>query len=354
MYEREEKEFYREIIKMKRKTKRQILMSSLSLLGLVIGYFLAYYLYGMRALNEVVEKYNKEIELYKKDYSHSCYVLTEDVKEGEEVEKEDFVVQLIPQNLFSEGLIVDISELEGAKYARSFSKNSMVYKDMFYHLKDLQEDLRKYELGAISLSNKAEVSDYVDVRINFPSGLDYVVLAKKKIEGLSYGEEEKGEVNAKVICTFFLTSEEILRLSSALVDAYLTEGAFLYTTTYVSAHNQKEARVTYPSNEAVQELMSQDPNVVKKAIVELESSKRKLLNRSLISYNENEQLQLLSTLKPAENKEGLELTNKSEGDGSADEEKKETNKEKKADEKTDEADKDKDEKIDIRNSNSID
>lgn len=331
---------------MKRKTKRIVITILLSLLSLIIGYTVAYYLFGVKALDELREKYSKELEIYKMDFDQSCYLLVHDVKEGDEVKKEDFTIQVIPQNLYNEGLIVDLEDLDGAKYSRDFLKNSLAYKDMFYHLKDLQKDLRRYEIAAISLSEQAKVSDYVDVRINFPSGLDYVVLAKKRIEDLSYEGDEKVDDNSKIISTFFLTSEEILRLSSALVDAYLTEGAFLYTTTYVSAHNQEEAKITYPTNEAVQELMAQDPNVVRRAIVELENSKRKLLTSSLISYIENEQLQLISTLKNQDEEEaGDETVDKAQEDKKTGPGNKEDMKKPKED---------KDEEINMSDSNSID
>lgn len=329
---------------MKRKTKRILITTSVSLLCLVLGYIIAYYLYGIRLVGEVRKELEGELNLYKLDFNQSCYLLTRDVREGDEVKREDFTVQLIPEDLYNEGLIIDIEEVEGAKYSRDFLKKTIAYQDMFYQLKDIQGDLRRYELGAITLSERAEINDYVDVRINFPSGLDYVVLSKKRIEDLSFEGEEKIEAESKVLCTFFLTSEEILRLSSALVDAYLTEGAFLYTTTYVAPTNQEGAKITYPSNEAVQELMAADPNVIQKAIVELESSKRKLLNRSLISYNENEQLQLISTLKEGEG-----------GEASKDKEDADENKEKSKDkEAATETKKKKEEKIDTRDSNSID
>lgn len=332
---------------MRRKTKRILITTAFSLLTLILGFLIAYYLFGIRGMGEMKEKYDRELEVYKQDYSQSCYVLARNVNEGDEVKKEDFIIQVIPSTLFHDEVVQDVEKIAGARYSKNYLKNSLAYKDMFYNLKDLQKDLRRYELAAISLGKDTKSLDYVDVRISFPSGLDYVVLSKKRIEQLSVdGEEELKELNPKKICTFLLTSEEILRLSSALVDAYLTEGALLYTTTYVSPYNQEAAQVTYPTNEAVQELMAQDPNVVKKAIVELESSKRKLLNSSLISYNENEQLQLLSGLKSEREEKDEPKEEKKESELEANQDKNKVSDKKKKGKK--------EEQIDINDSNSID
>lgn len=332
---------------MKRKTKRIIITAALSSLCLIIGFIASYYIYGILGAGELSAKYERELENYKTEYGANCYVLLKDVKEGDEVKDSDFKTQQLPTSLNNEELLEDISLVEGARYSRPFKKNSVVYKDMFYNLKDLPGDLRSYEINVLNLPKNIEEKDYVDIRISFPSGLDYVVLSKKRIEKLIRVEDKPEE---KPTASFMLTSEEILRLSSALVDAYLTNEALLYTTSYVSAHNQEAAEITYPSNEAVQQLMREDPNVVLKAKIELEGAKRKLLNSSLVSYNESEQLQLISGVKSdisgyetdlkdsVENKEEQKKSGKSEGIRRG---------------KSKHSDK-KEETIDISNTNSID
>ena len=64
--------------------------------------------------------------------------------------------------------------------------------------------------------------------VQFPSGQDYIILSKKKIDRLQYP-------------AFWttLSEQEILLLSSALVDAYL-HNATLYALTYVEPERKRE------------------------------------------------------------------------------------------------------------------
>ena len=59
--------------------------------------------------------------------------------------------------------------------------------------------------------------------------------------------------------------EELLLMDSAIVDASLFPGAYLYSTAYVEVLMQEAAVVNYTPAAAVIELIENDPNVVKAA-----------------------------------------------------------------------------------------
>lgn len=124
----------------------------------------------------------------------------------------------------------------------------------------LTNDLRVQEYNMIKLATQITSDDYIDIRLRMPSGLDYVVVSKKRVEIPQIdGIESLNTIWVK------LTEEETLTMSNAIVEAYKMEGAVLYTTKYVEPGTQEKATPTYvPSAETVN-LITQNPNVVDEA-----------------------------------------------------------------------------------------
>lgn len=140
--------------------------------------------------------------------------------------------------------------------------------------KDITDDLRIHKYTYIKLTEKMKKGDYIDIRISFANGADFILLSKKQIGDIVYGNPEMGSENALWL---YMTEEEILRLSSGAVDAYLNEGSVIYAISYVE-DSQKEAYVTYPVNDVVRQMIADDPNIVAKAENVLEWSRFRELN----------------------------------------------------------------------------
>lgn len=138
--------------------------------------------------------------------------------------------------------------------------------------KAITNDSREFELSAVNLTTDQEVYDVVDVRILFPDGSDYVVLAKKEINQLSL---------ANCVFSTILNEEEILRYACAIIDAYTTTGARLYTTRYVEGSLQEAATPNYPVRESTRKLLQTDPNVVSTAADTLNEQARYDLEKRL-------------------------------------------------------------------------
>lgn len=117
--------------------------------------------------------------------------------------------------------------------------------------------IRKLPYTFVRNTDALKTGDYIDIRISFPNGADFVLLAKKEVIRIeSYENEEEKRL------WLGLNEEEILRMSSGVVDAYLFEGAYIYADLYINPM-QETAIVNYPVNEVVEELLKKDPNIVK-------------------------------------------------------------------------------------------
>jgi len=140
-----------------------------------------------------------------------------------------------------------------------------------------ENNQRLYEFDFLRLPYILEVGDVIDVRITFPNGQDYVVLAKKRV---GYFERAQEDVH-KGLLGLQIEEEESLSMSSAMVDVWLSKGARAYLVKYIDPLNQVAAEVTYPMNQSVLQLfeagktaidlqeMLKDRMVLDKALEEL-------------------------------------------------------------------------------------
>lgn len=136
----------------------------------------------------------------------------------------------------------------------------------------ITKDLRIQEYNMLQLASQIAPDDYIDIRFRLPSGLDYIVLSKKKVE-----IPQIDGVDSTNTIWLQLTEDEILAMSNAIVENYIVEGSLLYTAKYVEPGTQDKSIPTYVPSAEVQTLMrDNDANIV-------ETAKIELLNR----YNAN-------------------------------------------------------------------
>ncbi len=256
---------------MSRRKKRLYTWIAITVFISALSVVATYYYMSTYKIAAINKHYDGVINSYKKDNSIVAFVLDRDVSANEELSEADCERVLLPKKAQNKELLIEVDDNNFYKYKKNMSKGTILYRNMVYGKDDIKDDLRKFEISSLVLPLSLSKGDYVDVRINFPSGLDYVVLSKKRLEDLARIDDDSEK---REICLFYLDSEEILRLSSAIVDAYLTEGAYLYTTIYISSETQKKAQITYPCNEGVSDLIEKDPNIVNKAIQNLGNKNR--------------------------------------------------------------------------------
>ncbi len=133
-------------------------------------------------------------------------------------------------------------------------------------------ELREIEYNIILVNSNIVEDDYVDVRIMFPNGEDYIILSKKVLRGYS---ADTGS------CYLWLTEEEILRMASAAVDAFLYPGSKLYTTKYIEPNLQDGSYITYKPSISTLILIQDNPNILETAETALSSQIRKAMENRL-------------------------------------------------------------------------
>ena len=151
------------------------------------------------------------------------------------------------------------------------------------------DDLREEEYNMIVLPVDLETNDYVDIRLMLPNGQNFIVISKAKVEVPTNSDGTYVSDTIKVK----LREDEILSISSAIVEAYGIEGAYLYATKYVEAGLQEEAIPTYVPNAEVTKLLGYQPGenggvkFTNPAIIETaeEELKRRYSNASIRNEN---------------------------------------------------------------------
>jgi hypothetical protein len=193
----------------------------------------------------------------------SVYVAVDDIDAGDHLVNGENVVQQQIYTSLDASLYITSDNI-GDTALVPIQTGAAVMKNMVGSA-EIGEDSREYEISVVNLMTTQNEYDYVDVRILFPDGTDYTVLSKKQIQNLSM---ENSIFYAE------LNEEEILRLSSATIDAYLTEGTRLYTTKYLEPTVQEASVPNYPLRTNVIDLVHNDPNVLTTAQETLNASAR--------------------------------------------------------------------------------
>ncbi len=138
----------------------------------------------------------------------------------------------------------------------------------------LSENWHETELDCVWLSSNLEQYDWVDIRILFPDGEDYIIAAKKCLR----------KVDLSINNAFYwLSEDELLLIDAAIVDAN-RHGARIYMTRYMKPAVQEAHKVNYQPTKEVLELMKKDPNVVEKSAKRLSKAAREAMEAKLDSF----------------------------------------------------------------------
>lgn len=185
------------------------------------------------------------------------FQMVKDIKKDEPITED----MLEAVNCSIEQVPVQLQDILNSKARMSLSKGVLLTKSHLLSKKKLTDDMRIHNFPYIRLTDHMKKDDYIDIRISFANGGDFVLLSKKKIEDISYMDTEGTNGNALWLR---VSEEELLRLSSAVVDAYVNEGCKIYAIQYIS-ETQKEAIVNYTVNDVIKQLIEDNLNIVEKA-----------------------------------------------------------------------------------------
>lgn len=186
--------------------------------------------------------------------TRQIYVAARDIKVGERISEEMLEIRralcsqeselLFSQQDIGKEAVTDI-------VAGTFLNKSLVNQS------GKVEGVREMWYRTIELTENVNSYDVVDIRICYPNGEDYIVLSGKRIlldEGCCDG------------CYLWVSEEEILLMSAAVVDAEQNDGTRIYVSRYPEPAIQKKSFVTYSPPPEIIGLIEQSPNVERKEI----------------------------------------------------------------------------------------
>ena len=125
---------------------------------------------------------------------------------------------------------------------------------------------KEYYIDYVEVGDEQETDEFLDIRIRFPNGEDYIVVTGKTITYLT----DKGFY-------MYLDEKELHMLSSARTDVDVYEGAKLYLSSY--GKKQENSLTDYPINLFV---LSSYPNYFENT--EQIYSKRLQLEENLLTF----------------------------------------------------------------------
>ena len=237
---------------MQRKARQSFLLGAITtlLVCLVIMIFL------FIQMNNMKEELNSETQLKNK-----VYVLKQDVQSGQELTADMFEQREVTKNAVPSDA-TSIATVEGTPIAKVDLKANTVLTVSMIEAKENKttDDIREQTYNMISLPIDLDTGDYVDIRLMLPNGADFIVLSKTKVT-----IPDVGGVPIADTIKLNVSEEDILTLSSAIVEAYKIEGAKLYAIKYVEAGNQNAAAITYVPHDKVLDQIKTDPNIVQEA-----------------------------------------------------------------------------------------
>lgn len=236
---------------------------------------------GIRLKNSDRElaKCREELEGLK---TTTAYVLAEPVPEGQELKAKDLkeiYLQVDDKTYYD---TAEIKEILGKRCKIGLQKGTVLQPGLLYEGKEQTKDMRIQTFSYIQMPPGLKAQDLIDIRIAFPDGEDYVVASHKKILTVDSPTTDDRTIRESRM-NFQVDEDEILRLASAYVDQCIYDGTRLYAIRYLGDY-QEEAKVNYPVNPEVFELMDWDPNLVYRAEIINEPGRRDTLDKNLEKY----------------------------------------------------------------------
>ena len=146
------------------------------------------------------------------------------------------------------------------------NKNTVITPQLVVQSNEIvTDDTREEEYNMVVLPIDLMTNDYVDIRLMTPQGQNFIVVSKAQV---TVPQNNDGTYIADTI-KVNLREDEILTMSSAIVEAYGLPGAKVYVTKYVDPAMQVAALPTYTPNAAVTAQIQANPNIVEIAKQEL-------------------------------------------------------------------------------------
>ncbi len=170
--------------------------------------------------------------------------------DGQRIVSEDCLTYIeIPADVITEHMITDMSDVVG-KITKIDLLPGAIFETTMLIDYDLKEDERELDVVLDEMPIGLVPGDYVDLRISFPLGQDYVVMVKKQVVA----------INSNTV-KLIVNEEDVHHYESAKADKALYQATKLYTTKYVEFGLQPAASSYYPVTNEVLKTLILDPNI---------------------------------------------------------------------------------------------
>ncbi len=199
----------------------------------------------------------------------TIYIADQDIAAGEMVTNENVLIQTVYSQQPIDTFITesDIGKVSIIPIMTGTQLLSGMLTD-----KSVTADQREMEYDVVHINANIVSNDTVDIRIIYPNGESYVVVSKKVIKGVQ---------TESTTCYFWLSEDELLNMSAAIVDAGLYQGSRLITAKYVEPSIQEASIVTYTPSLQVMSLIESNPDIIEIYTQELNAEVRKSLENRL-------------------------------------------------------------------------
>ena len=214
-----------------------------------------------------------------------AYALNRDVKSGQEITADmlspiNTYSNLIPQNYIDSTILTSVESGKKVVAKVDLYKNTILTASTVTTEENtVTKDVRTMEYNMLTLPINLTIGDYVDIRITFPDGQDFIVIAKKEIKNI------QGNT-----VTFDMSEADIVMLNSAIVESYIMKASNIYIAKYVEPGMQEKAANTYVPTAEVIRLIETDSNIISTAKNELTSrfdaNIRSQMNSTVNQYSE--------------------------------------------------------------------
>lgn len=252
------------------------------LLGMIITLIVCAII-GVILYIAVIGPENKESK--EKGTATKAYALNRDVKSGQEITADmlspiNTYSNLIPQNYIDSTILTSVESGKKVVAKVDLYKNTILTASTVTTEENaVTKDVRTMEYNMLTLPINLTIGDYVDIRITFPDGQDFIVIAKKEIKNI------QGNT-----VTFDMSEADIVMLNSAIVESYIMKASNIYIAKYVEPGMQEKAANTYVPTAEVIRLIETDSNIVSTAKNELTSkfdaNIRNQMNSTVNQYSE--------------------------------------------------------------------
>lgn len=167
----------------------------------------------------------------------------------EEGNSYDLVYIDIPADVITDHMITDMEDVKGKITKIDLLPGAILETTMLMDY-ELKADDRELDIVLDEMPIGLEPGDYVDLRISFPLGQDFVVMVKKQVVA----------INSNTI-KLIVNEEDVHHYESVKADKSLYQSTKLYTTKYVEYGLQPAAASYYPVTNEVLQTLIKDPNI---------------------------------------------------------------------------------------------